>query len=329
MKLGIVGVGTIVKEFLTLAPFLPEYEIVAICGLPRHEKILNSLKNQYGIANVYTDIEDMLESDVEIIYIGVPNDLHYEYAQMALEAGRHVIVEKPFATNDKEVAGLIWLSRVKQRFVFEAISNQYLPNYQKIKELLPQLGKIKIVQCNFSQYSGKYDRFKNGENPPVFSPECCGGALMDLNLYNIYFVTGLFGEPEKVEYYPNIERGIDTSGILMMKYKNFQCVCVGAKDCKSPAVNNIQGELGYISMDSPTNMCEHFSITMNDGSSQEFNENNYEHRMINEFKAFADMINNNDYESCYERLEHSFMVSRILTKARRKAGINFPFEEIY
>lgn len=325
MKLGIVGVGTIVKEFLTLIPYLPEYEIEAICGLPRHEEILNTLKNQYNITHVYCDYDSMLESDVEVVYIGLPNDLHYEYAQRAMEAGKHVIVEKPFVTNEKEAAGLIWLSQVKKLFVFEAISNQYLPNYQKIKELLPMLGRIKIVQCNFSQYSGKYDRFKNGEYPPVFAPECCGGALMDLNLYNIYFVTGLFGEPENIEYYPNMERGIDTSGILIMKYKDFQCVCIGAKDCKSPAMNNIQGELGHICVDSPTNMCEHFSLVMNDGSSQEFNVNDYEHRMVNEFKAFADMINNSDYESCYARLEHSFMVSRILTKARRKAGIYFPF----
>lgn len=329
MRLGIVGVGTIVKEFLTLTPYLPEYKIAAVCGLLRHEKILSSLKELYGIENTYTDYDDMLASDIEVVYIGLPNDLHYEYAQRALGAGKHVIVEKPFATNDKEAAGLIWLSRVKQCFIFEAVSNQYLPNYQKVKELLPQIGKIKLIQCNFSQYSSKYARFKNGENPPVFAPECCGGALMDLNIYNIYFVTGLFGEPDDVEYYPNIERGIDTSGILIMDYKNFKCVCIGAKDCNSPAVNNIQGEKGFICMDSPTNTCGHFTLIMNDGSRQEFDENSYGHRMVNEFKSFAAMINNNDYAGCNERLEHSFVVSRILTKARRKAGIFFPFEEEY
>ncbi len=327
MKLGIVGVGNIVKEFLTLIPYLPEYEIEAICGLPRHEEILESLKSQYGIAHAYCDYDSMLESDIEIVYIGLPNDLHYEYAQRALQAGKHIIVEKPIATNNREAAGLIWLSQAKKRFVFEAISNQYLPNYMKIKELLPKLGKIKLVQCNFSQYSRKYDRFKSGECPPVFSLACCGGALMDLNIYNIYFVTGLFGEPKDVEYYPNIERGIDTSGILVLDYEDFKCVCVGAKDCSSAAVNNIQGEQGFICMDSPTNMCEHFSVTLNDGSREEFNLNDYEHRMVSEFKAFADMINNNKYAECYERLEHAFLVSRILTKARRKVGITFPFEE--
>ena len=83
-------------------------------------------------------------------------------------------------------------------FLWEAIINQYVPNFYKIKELLPKLGKIKIVECNFSQYSSRYNAFKEGNILPAFDYTKSGGALMDLNIYNIHFVVGLFGKPMNI-----------------------------------------------------------------------------------------------------------------------------------
>ena len=75
------------------------------------------------------------------------------------------------------------LARRKKVFLFEAMTTQYLENYNKIRELLPRIGRVKLVQCNFSQYSSRYDAFCAGETPPVFDPACAGGALMDLGVY--------------------------------------------------------------------------------------------------------------------------------------------------
>ena len=75
--------------------------------------------------------------------------------------------------------------------------------------------------------------------PPVFDPACCGGALMDLNLYNVHFVVGLFGEPMLVNYHPNLYRnGIDTSGILLLEYPDFICQCTGARTAPRRAVSS-------------------------------------------------------------------------------------------
>lgn len=171
------------------------------------------------------------------------------------------------------------------------------------------MGNIKIVQCNYSQYSSRYDKFMEGEILPAFNPKFSGGALMDINIYNIHYVVGLFGKPEKVEYYPNIEKGIDTSGVLILDYVKFKCVCIGAKDCKAPSANNIQGNRGCIYKDTPSNVCKSFELFMNDGSSSLINENNYEHRMVNEFIEFIDMVKNNDLTKCYSMLEHSLIFS--------------------
>ncbi|AWK51838.1 NAD(P)-dependent oxidoreductase [Clostridium beijerinckii] len=324
MKLGIMGAGMIVKDFLTITPHLKDLDLVAICGTKNGEKVMNEFKSKYNIKNIFYNYDELLNCDLDAIYIALPNNLHFEFAKKALEANKNVIIEKPITSTYKEALILSDLAKQKQLFIFEAITNQYLPNYKKIKELLPSLGNIKIVQCNYSQYSSRYDRFKEGDVLPAFDPKFSGGALMDLNIYNIHYVVGLFGKPKNIEYYPNIERGIDTSGILLLDYGTFKCICIGAKDCKAPIANNIQGDEGCIYQDTPANVCERFELLMNDDTSSLMNENNYDHRMVNEFIEFADMIKNNNIEKCYQMLEHSLIVSEIQTVARNKSGIIFP-----
>jgi predicted dehydrogenase len=328
MKLGIIGAGMIVRDFLTITPNLKNFELTAILGRKNNETAINELKNEYGIKKIFYDYDELLNSEVDTIYVALPNNFHFEFAKRALEANKNVIIEKPMTSTYKQAVVLSELARERNLFIFEAITNQYFPNYKKIKELIPILGNIKIVQMNYSQYSSRYDKFVNGEILPAFNPEFSGGALMDLNIYNIHYVVGLFGKPENIEYYPNIEKGIDTSGILILDYVKFKCVCIGAKDCKAPIANNIQGDKGCIYQDTPANVCEKFELLMNDGSTSKINENNYEHRMVNEFIEFINIISNNDLESCYRMLEHSLIVSEVQTIARNKSGIIFPEDNL-
>ncbi|GKX67551.1 Gfo/Idh/MocA family protein [Inconstantimicrobium mannanitabidum] len=327
MKLGIIGAGMIVKEFLAITEHLQGLELEAIYGRKSSEEKLNQFKKEYKINNIFYDYDELLRSNVDTVYIALPNNLHFEFAKKALEANKNVIIEKPITSTYKESLILNDLARQKSLFIFEAITNQYLPNYKKIKELLPLLGKIKVVQCNYSQYSSRYNSFKEGNVLPAFNPNCSGGALMDLNIYNTHYVVGLFGKPKNIEYYPNIERGIDTSGVLILEYETFKCVCIGAKDCKAPIANNIQGDKGCIYQDTPTNTCEGFELLLNDGTNSLINENKYAHRMVNEFIEFIDIVNSNDLEKCYGMLEHSLIVIEVQTIARMKSGIIFPADK--
>lgn len=323
MKLGIVGAGTIVKDFLEAVPYLKDLELTAIYGRKESESKINDLKSRYGIKKSFYDFDELLKCDLDAVYIALPNNLHFEFTKRALEANKNVIVEKPFTSTYEEALTLSKLAKERKLFLFEAITTLYLPNYKRIKELIPKLGNIKIVQCNYSQYSSRYDSFRAGKVLPAFDPKFSGGALMDLNIYNIHYVVGLFGKPNNVEYYPNIERGIDTSGVLMLDYGKFKCVCIGAKDCKAPIANNIQGDQGCIYQDTPANICRHFELLMNDGTSSKVNENNFDHRMVNEFIEFIDMIKNKDLKACYEKLEHSLIVTEVQETARKKGRIVF------
>lgn len=328
MKVGIVGSGMIVKDFLSITPYLRDFKLTAICGTKRSGQVMNELKSFYGIDKIFFDYDEFLNSGLDIVYIALPNNLHFQFTKKALEADKNVIIEKPIASTYKETAILSSLAKKRRLFIFEAINNQYLPNYKKIKELLPAIGNIKIVQCNYSQYSGRYNNFKKGIIQPAFNPEFSGGALMDLNIYNIHYAIGIFGKPVKFEYFPNIEKGIDTSGMLLMDYGAFKCICIGAKDCMAPGSVIIQGDNGYIHQNTPANICKGFELLLNDGTRTLINENKYDHRMINEFIEFIDMIRNDDIVKCYRMLEQSLMVSQIQTIARNKSGIIFPADII-
>lgn len=330
MRLGIVGSGMIVRDLLSFIKTIPDIELIHISGTKRSEGTLKSMKEEYGFLKYSTNYEDLLnDCEVDTIYVALPNHLHYEYTKKALLVHKHVILEKPLTSTMEEAQELKEIAVANQLFLWEAITNQYLPNYKRMKALLPSLGQIKIVECNYSQYSSRYNAFKEGNILPAFDYTKSGGALMDLNIYNIHFVVGLFGEPNDIFYYPNIENRIDTSGILVLDYQTFKAVCIGAKDCKAPLSNTIQGNLGSFHISTSLSMIGEIEMMMNDGNNKIINENQSIHRMYDEFIAFEKMYQEKDYEQCYEMLNHSLIVSKVQTIARRKAGVLFPADGKY
>ena len=324
MKLGIVGTGIIVKEFLSVANNLKHTTILSLCSTKRSENDARALAKEHFIGEIFTDYEDFLKSEADTVYLGLPNHLHFSYAYQALTAGKNVIVEKPFTPTIEQATVLSRTAREKHLFLFEAVTTLYQPDYWRVKDLIPSLGTIKLVRCSFSQYSRRYDRFKNGEVLPSFDPSCAGGALMDINIYNLHYAAGLFGMPESVHYFANIERGIDTSGVLLLDYGSFLCTLTGAKDCSAPNSCIIQGDKGYLIQDSTANICKGGRVILNDGSEETVAGHSYSHRMISEFLEFEKMILIRDLETCYRYLDHTLCVCGILTQARRMAGIVFP-----
>lgn len=322
MKLGIVGTGQIVKEVL---PQLGGWgwTAQALCGTPRSGETVRELSAAYDIPLAYTDHSVMLEeAEADAIYIAVPNSLHYHLAKQALEAGRHVILEKPMTSHSREAEELSDLAREKGLYLFEAISTLHLPVYQKVREWLPRVGTVKLVSCSYSQYSSRYDAFRAGDLPPVFDPARSGGALMDLNLYNLHYLVGLFGRPDKASYHPNMDRGIDTSGVLLLDYGAFQAVSLAAKDSSAPAVYTIQGTDGYIRLETPANSFTGAVLCLRNGTEERF-QDDLASRLEPEFRFFAQEIGSGDRRKCYEQLEHSVLVSRVLTEARIGAGVRF------
>ena len=316
MNLGIVGAGMIVKDFLSFTHELPEIKLEAIVA--RNIENLKNLQNIYNIKEIYTDLDECLSNpSIDTIYVAVPNNLHYSVAKKALEAGKNVICEKPFTLDYHETVELFELAESKNLILIEAITNQYLPNYLEIKENLSQIGNIRLVECNFSQLSSRYEAFKKGIIAPVFDKNQGGGVLGDLNIYNIHFVVGLFGAPKNSEYYPNIVREVDTSGILILEYDEFKVVCIAAKDTYNNSYANIQGDKGLIKVIGTLNEVPNYIIKNNEVE-MKVNKNIHKHRMYSEFKKFIDVINNNDFDFMKKQKEHSLAVMEIFYKSRKQ-----------
>lgn len=316
MKLAILGTGKIVEEVLPVLKEINGIELSAILSTPRSIEKAEKLAELYAISQASSDYDSILANpDVDTVYVALPNHLHYDYAKKALLAGKHVICEKPFTLTLAEFEDLAKIAEQKNRILLEAITNQYLGNFASIKANLAKLGDIKIVECNYSQYSSRYDAFKRGEIAPAFDPAKGGGALRDLNIYNIHLVVGLFGKPERVQYLANMERGVDTSGILIMDYGNFKAACIGAKDCSADIKSTIQGNKGSIAVLGPTNSMPELLLSLNGQSMTMINENTLNHRMHDEFVAFQAIIEQEDMTATKLALEHSRAVMEVLDAA--------------
>ena len=187
MKLGIIGSGMIVHDFLKTADKINNLELTAISSTVRSKDIARELASQYGIKKTYTDNEKMMvDPDVDTVYVAVPNFLHYEIAKEALEHGKNVICEKPFVESTEQAKELKQLADEKDLIILEAITNLYLENFKQIQKELKNIAPIHIVNMNYTQYSSRYDAFLEDKIAPVFDPNKDGGALMDLNIYIVH-----------------------------------------------------------------------------------------------------------------------------------------------
>ena len=315
MKVGIVGNGMIVPIAIEA---MQRGEIAVTALWCRNELKGKPIVEKYQILHQHTDYQAFLmDQSFDTVYIGLTNVLHYQYAKDAILVGKHVIVEKPFTVTVAEAKELQVLAVKHECMLFEAILSRYSKNYEHLKDELPKIGNIKLIQANFSKYSSRYDEFRKGIVTPTFDKAHAGGALMDLNVYNIHFVVGLFGMPKNVQYYPNLaENGVDTSGILMMEYPNFQAVCTAAKDSTSDPFVIIQGEEGTIMYpERPgyvrygkrhnrlANLTEEIDIVVEEDS------------MKNEFLYMQEIIATKNREQMNAWLDKSIMTVAVLERA--------------
>jgi predicted dehydrogenase len=321
ITIGAIGTSFIMDSILAAIADTEGIECKAIYSRSREKG--QALAGKFDIEKVYTELDDMLADDeINWIYVASPNSLHYPQTKQALLAGKHVLCEKPFTSTAEEAAELIRLARDKHLFLVEAILPLFHPNYRRIQEFLPRIGNLKLVLGTFCQYSSRYEALLAGNTPNVFNPAFSGGALMDLNLYNIYFVVGLFGKPDSLQYYPTIyENGIDTNGILMMQYPDFLCQCTGAKDTFCDNGVRILGDKGYIRVTPTASICQTVEIVLRGEEPLSFTLTETPYH--DEMQGLVEMVEHQDYAECSRRQDIALSVMEVLSQARKSGGLCF------
>ena len=327
IKVATIGSGIIVDRMIQAIQSTKDMHLQAVYS--RTLQKAKEFANKHQVETYYDDIDAMLaDPQVNTVYVASPNSLHYEQSKKALLAGKHVICEKPFCSTLQQAEELFEIAQKQGVFIFEAITNIHTPNFKIIKESLSRCGDVKLVQCNFSQFSSKYIAYKNHEQRNVFDLDFDGGAITDINVYNLHFVTGLFGKPQSCTYVANIGyNGIDTSGVVLLKYPGMLAICTGAKDCSSPNCAYIQGDAGTIRMDRASiGVCSHvdFIPPKGDGIGKKdtmvFEELGIEQdfHMNYECEDFVNVIQYKDYETYEQWKQQTLMVVELLECCKKQ-----------
>lgn len=229
MKLSIIGTSIITEKMLEIINLYSEIELDIICS--RSHSNGEKFIEQYGFKKHVYSVEELAQTNTDAVYIASPNSCHYYQAKILIEQGKHILLEKPFTTNGAQAKELIELAKMKNVVLMEAMVTPFLPNFQKLKEIMPSPKEIIRVHLACSKVSSKIDAFLKGEPTNVFSLEMAGGSLMDLGVYGVSCAVFLWGEPRYISYHSlvKIDSGLDVKGTLVLSYQYFDVKIVHSK----------------------------------------------------------------------------------------------------
>lgn len=212
IRFAVVGTNWITKQFVDAAHETGKYKLTAIYS--RSLEQAQAFANDYPVEHLYTSLEALAQSDaIDAVYIASPNSLHFPQTRLFLSHKKHVICEKPLASNLQEVEAAIAVAKANHVVLFEAFKTASLPNFLLLKETLGKVGKLRKAFINYCQYSSRYQRYLDGENPNTFNPAFSNGSIMDIGFYCLASAVALWGEPRAVHATASLlDSGVDARG---------------------------------------------------------------------------------------------------------------------
>ncbi len=321
IRFAIIGTNWITHSFCRAAHETGKLQLAAVYS--RSLDKARDFADQYHTCAVYDDLEQMAANpDIDAVYIASPNSLHASQAELFLNQGKHVIGEKPLASTIREVENLIATAKANNVVLFEAMKTCYLPNFQVCRKALPSLGKLRRAHLTFCQYSSRYQKYLNGENPNTFNPAFSNGSLMDIGIYPLSFAMALFGKPDSVKASGSLlDSGVDAHGSLMLDYGGFEVLITHSKVSNGFALSEIQGEKGALLIGHISN-CDKVIFAKKGEPLKDLTKPQFENTMQYEAAVFTRLVEVNQVE--HSGLERARMVSEVLTEARKQVGVVFP-----
>ncbi|MGC5327350.1 Gfo/Idh/MocA family protein [Brevibacillus sp. SYSU BS000544] len=326
IRFGVIGTNWITEELIHAASEIEDFSLTAVYS--RTETKAKEFAARFNAPHVYTDLDTMANSsEVDAVYIASPNSLHAEQAITCMKHGKHVLCEKPIASNAREVQEMFRVARENNVLLMEAVKSTITPNFRAIQANLHKIGKLRRFTSSFCQYSSRYDAYQAGTILNAFNPAFSSGSLMDIGMYCVYPMVVLFGRPSGIQASGLLlESGVDGQGSMLVKYEDKDAVLMHSKITNSNLPSEIQGELGTIVIDkiSSPNKVE---IRYKDGTLEDLTQPQVPRTMVYEVREFIELITKGEVESPTNSYRNSLIVMEILDEARKQMGVVFPADK--
>lgn len=326
VKFGVIGRNFVVDWMMECAQQVPEAQFTAIYSRKMETGL--EFAEKYGVSRVFDKIEDLAAcEDVDAVYIASPNYCHFSQSKLMLEHGKHVLCEKPATVTAAELSQLLEIAKANNVVYLEAMRLVHDDALDVIRQALPEIGTLRRVSFEFTQYSSRYDRVRAGEQGiNAFDPSLSNGSIMDMGCYPVAAIACLFGRPERVSAMGvKLDNGFDGNGVILMQYPGFTAEASYSKICKQVAPTYLMGEDGAILLDD-INRTKRIWLQKRTG---EVRELPYEEKkpinMMYELRHFCDMVEGKMDPAPWN--EVSRITMEIMDKARQDMGIVFPLEK--
>ena len=326
IRFGVIGTSWITEEFIKCAQLTGRCRLTGVYS--RSLERAEEFAAKYSAPHVFTDLQQMAASDlIDAVYIASPNSCHAPQAILFMNHKKHVLCEKPIASNVRELTGMIEAAKENKVLLMEALKTTFLPNFQSIKENLHKIGPVRRILSNKCQYSSRYDAFKAGKAVNTFDPKFSNGSLMDIGIYCIYPIVALFGKPTRIQASGMmLSSGVDGQGSLSLEYDGMDAIVMHSKISESMLASEIQGENGNIIIDKISTI-EKVEVVDKQGNREDVSKEQLTESMYYEIKEFIELIENNQLESRTNSHQLSLTVMEILETARRQIGLVFPADQ--
>lgn len=258
---GILSTGHIAGEFTH--DLVDAGMRVAAVG-SRDAESAGRFAERFGIPHAHGSYEELVADDtVDVVYVATPHPFHAANATLALEAGKHVLMEKPFALDAHEARAVLELAAEKGLTVLEALWTRYLPQSIRQKEILDSgmLGEVRSVVSDHSQL------LPADPSHRINDPALGGGALLDLGVYDVSFASFVSGPPRTVRASARFgETGVDKSVAALFDYADGRIATFTAtSDARGVNTAVVVGTKARLEIDAPFNAPVPFRVVGPDG----------------------------------------------------------------
>ncbi|WP_106814432.1 Gfo/Idh/MocA family protein [Microbacterium timonense] len=324
LRWGILGPGGIARAFTS--DLRTAGLDVAAVGSRRQENA-DAFAADFEIPHAHGSYEDLVaDPTVDIVYIATPHPLHAANALLALDAGKHVLVEKPFTINAVEAAAVRDAAAERGLLAMEAMWTRYLPHMVRVRELVRSgaLGEVRAVTADHTQLLPSDPAHR------LNALELGGGALLDLGIYPISFAWDILGEPLSIAASARLgETGADTEVATVMAHASGALsTSLSASRAAGPNTASIIGTQARIDIDPVWYSATSFRLVAPDGTvREEFRSHGAGRGMQYQALAAARYLAEGRTDSDVLPVDESVAIMATLDEIRALVGVRYPGEE--